>query len=132
LLQQSAPDVQLFPFAWHDGSLLHAPLTQVEPAQHSAFVLQLVPSGKQPPHVPLTQNCPEQHSPSFAHGSPRFAQHELLTQDAPRQHGPALPPHLLPTAAQLWQVPPVQVPEQQSPGSAHAKPSSRQLPHLSL
>jgi len=80
--QQSAPSAQVIPlppqvvrWQW--------PSVQLVPVQHSSFVVQAPPSGRQP-QAPLTQ-VPVQQSVAVAQAPPASAQAQTLPVQLPRQ-----------------------------------------------
>jgi len=130
-LQQSAVVLQLPPAALQPPQV---PLMQLLPLQHCEVELQASPAGKQVAHTPATQNfCPvPQHSEGFSQAEPTPAQQVWPLQVLPLQHAALPPPQESPTPEQCWQMPLLQMFEQQSLASVQTSLSPEQLPHLSL
>jgi len=80
--QQSAPSAQVIPLP-PQVARRQWPSVQIVPVQHSSFVAQAPPSGRQP-QAPLTQ-VPVQQSVAVVHAPPASAQAQTPPVQLPRQ-----------------------------------------------
>ena len=109
------------------------PFTQFLPPQQSALLLQDSPSGRQAAHMPATQNFPPaQQDSGPVQGPPTGEQQNSPLHMLPEQQAALPPPQSSPGPEQCWQVPPLQMLEQQSLARVQDSLSSTHWPHLLL
>jgi len=99
--QQSAPAAQVMPVP-PQVARWQWPSVQIVPVQHSSFVAQAPPSGRQP-QAPLTQ-VPVQQSVGAVHAPPASAQAQTPPVQVPRQQS-AVAAQETRGPRQAWQAP---------------------------
>lgn len=98
------------------------------PPLHWVLAVHAAPGARRP-QLPPTQLSPLQQSASWEQVPCAAAQQAPAVHVVPLQQS-CWPAQAAPAAAHIWQVPSLQMFEQQSDASVHASPSPEQSPHF--